>query len=118
MYLNRIGVRGYRVQPGQHWTSQQPESDAEQITAELAAKQGEVTALESQFDILSVDQSTLHSPAQSVTQRVIGLEARLAVACRSPMTPTVVRWQGWLTGKLEELSPAQSVVQSVMQSPA
>ena len=78
----------------QQRTSEQPESGTEQITAELAAMRDEVTALESQFDILSVDQSTVHSPAQSVTQRVSGLEARLAVACRSPMTPAVVKWQG------------------------
>ena len=70
-------------------SSEQPESGIEQITTELAAMRGEVTALESQFDILSVDQSTVHSPSQSVTQ----LEARLAVACRSPMT--TARHQQW-----------------------
>ena len=62
--------------------------------------QAEVTALETQFEALSVPQT----PEQSVAQRVTGLEARLAVACRSPMTPAVVKWQGWLSEKLEELS--------------
>jgi hypothetical protein len=101
----RPGDRGYR-QPGQEWCSRQPESTAEQIaaeqpvqqpeeyTAELTAIQSQITALETQFEALSVPQ-TPQTPEQSMRQQT------------APRSPMAVLWDRGhqLLSELMSVSP-------------